>query len=73
MQPRVDLVHDGDEVLAEHVAQRVHLRDVLQDPVEPLSLQRFHNMCQFVSVMLQNWKPRGVYFSVDVRVKFLRV
>jgi hypothetical protein len=39
VQPRVDLVHDRDEVLAEHVAQRVHLRHVLQDPVEPVRLQ----------------------------------
>jgi hypothetical protein len=52
VQPRVDLVHDGDEVLAEHVAQGVHLRDLLQDPVEPIRLQRFHNLCQFLSVML---------------------
>lgn len=39
VQPRVDLVDDGDEVLAEHVAQGVHLGDVLKNPVKPVRLQ----------------------------------
>jgi hypothetical protein len=39
VQPRVDLVHDGDEVLAQHVAQGVNLRHVLQDLVQTIRLE----------------------------------
>jgi hypothetical protein len=53
VQARVNLVHDRDEVLAEHVAQGVHLRHVLQDLVEPVRLASDTWSRQFVvTVML---------------------
>jgi hypothetical protein len=40
VQPRVDLVHDRDEVLPQYVAQGVHLCHVLQDLVQTIRLQK---------------------------------